>query len=731
MNKKSGTSLRIKLIGMTMGITIVMGGVAFGLLNFIDHKIKDHQKSNFDVMAKNLGAAIEAQYYERYGDVQAFAINPQIQSRTKSEIVEALNNYAALYGIYDLILVVDAKGHLVAVNEKDPAGKPISAAKLYQKDFSNEPWFVSALKGEFSEDKENSFAGTFVENPQKDPYVTEVYGKDSYGNSFSTQIKDASGKVIGVVSNRAGSRWYDTEIKNYFQGAKEQGFARSEFLLTDSKGLIFVNYYPAANKGSLDVVNDDKHVLKSTYTEEGGAKFVIDGFAKGTDGVDIAETKNENGQLESSVVAFNSIRGPKMVKKMGWGVIIEEPGDEAFAQIHSIEKVFYSTLAIVMLLASLGAYFFSESLSKRLKHIAENLAAGAEDVNGASDKINSSSVSLSEASTEQAAAIQETAASIDEVSAMVKKNAENANHSREISQKSRQAAENGQAAVQDVIHAIEEISQSNGEIMSQVHESNTKIEDIVHLISEIGNKTKVINDIVFQTKLLSFNASVEAARAGEHGKGFAVVAEEVGNLAQMSGNAAKEISDMLGSSIQKVETIVRETKSKVEVLVETGKSKVELGTQTAKRCSEALESILTTVQEVDSVVSEIATASKEQSQGVSEINKAMNQLDQTTQTNATVAQSSASASNELKSQAGSLKEVVSELLWLISGTSDGGTVQHTTRASTRPTQSSGSMGHHQSHAEVIAIRPSKNSKKGNSTDAKSEPTDQDPRFEAI
>jgi methyl-accepting chemotaxis protein len=89
-----------------------------------------------------------------------------------------------------------------------------------------------------------------------------------------------------------------------------------------------------------------------------------------------------------------------------------------------------------------------------------------------------------------------------------------------------------------------------------MNKSNDEISSIVKVIAEIGDKTKVINDIVFQTKLLSFNASVEAARAGEQGKGFAVVAEEVGNLATMSGKAAEEISSMLGDSMGKVELIV-------------------------------------------------------------------------------------------------------------------------------------------------------------------------------
>jgi methyl-accepting chemotaxis protein len=192
--------------------------------------------------------------------------------------------------------------------------------------------------------------------------------------------------------------------------------------------------------------------------------------------------------------------------------------------------------------------------------------------------------------------------------------------------------------------------------MRDINESNAQIGEIVKVIREIDSKTKVINDIVFQTKLLSFNASVEAARAGEHGKGFAVVAEEVGNLAAMSGGAAEEISSLLESSIQKVESIAGLTKTKVEG-----------GTVVAQDCGSVLDDIVKSVTSVTKMAGEISSACTEQSQGVQEITKAMNQLDQMTQQNAATSEEAASAAEELSAQAESLNSLVRTLTQAVEG----------------------------------------------------------------
>ncbi len=312
-------------------------------------------------------------------------------------------------------------------------------------------------------------------------------------------------------------------------------------------------------------------------------------------------------------------------------------------------------------------FLFSSVLSKTLSEIASNLSGGAEQVAATAENVSSASEELSSAATEQASSLQETASSIEQMNATVTKNASSALRSSELAQNGSQNAQKGKEVVGNMIQVIDEINRSNVEIMQQIEASNNEISNIVKVISEIGNKTKVINDIVFQTKLLSFNASVEAARAGEHGKGFAVVAEEVGNLAQMSGNAAKEISAMLEGSIQKVENIVTDTRTKVERLIENGKQKVESGASVAKRCGEVLDDIVKGIFELNTMATEISASSQEQAQGVQEITRAMGQLDQVTQQNASASGQVASAAEEMAAQAGILRSMVQRLMSTVRG----------------------------------------------------------------
>lgn len=302
-----------------------------------------------------------------------------------------------------------------------------------------------------------------------------------------------------------------------------------------------------------------------------------------------------------------------------------------------------------------------------LNALAMQLDAAGKEVNGEASQIARGGEELSQASIKQASSLQETSASIEEISSMINNNSENCKQATTVSETSMRSTEKGKEVVESMIDAIGEINSSNEGIAQQIDETNKEIESIVKIINEIASKTKVINDIVFQTKLLSFNASVEAARAGEAGKGFAVVAEEVGNLAAMSGNAALEITKMLEESTTTVENIVKNSKEKIERLVRDSKDKVNHGKQIAQECEETFNEILKNINSVSQMIAEVSNASYEQAMGVTEINKAMAQLDQVTQLNTVNANSSAQSAVSLETQANRLNALVNELLLTLNG----------------------------------------------------------------
>jgi methyl-accepting chemotaxis protein len=241
----------------------------------------------------------------------------------------------------------------------------------------------------------------------------------------------------------------------------------------------------------------------------------------------------------------------------------------------------------------------------------------SEQVAIGSNQLSQSSQTLSQGSTEQASSIEEITASIEEISVQTKANDQNATQANDIALESKNDAIAGNKQMQEMLQSMREIN-----------ESSTSISKII----------KVIDEIAFQTNILALNAAVEAARAGQHGKGFAVVAEEVRNLAARSANAAKETTSLIEGSI----------------------TKVDIGSKIANDTAQALDKIVTGVAKVADIVGGIAIASNEQSSGISQVNKAIEQVSQVTQTNSATAEESASSSEELSSQATMLKNTVAK-----------------------------------------------------------------------
>jgi methyl-accepting chemotaxis protein len=262
-----------------------------------------------------------------------------------------------------------------------------------------------------------------------------------------------------------------------------------------------------------------------------------------------------------------------------------------------------------VVLVGMGLYLKSR-ITRPLERLSTLLDNGANLVAAASGQVAGASQTLAEGASEQAASLEETSASLEEISSMTRRNAENAQSAKDLATQTRAAADAGTSDMREMNEAMDAIKNSGDNIAKII---------------------KTIDEIAFQTNILALNAAVEAARAGEAGMGFAVVAEEVRNLAQRSAQAAKETAAKIEDSI----------------------SRSEAGVEVSRKVAQRLDEIVTRARDVDELVAEIATASREQSQGIDQVNIAVTEMDKVT----------------LNTQAAMLKEAVAELQGLIRGRS--------------------------------------------------------------
>ncbi|MYN01528.1 methyl-accepting chemotaxis protein [Pseudoduganella sp. DS3] len=257
-----------------------------------------------------------------------------------------------------------------------------------------------------------------------------------------------------------------------------------------------------------------------------------------------------------------------------------------------------------------------KEMRNSLVEIVGQVRQGTETIGTASREIAAGNIDLSSRTEMQASSLEKTASAMEELTSTVKQNADNAREANQLAASASDVALKGGQVVSQVV-----------ETMSSINESANKIVDIIG----------VIDGIAFQTNILALNAAVEAARAGEQGRGFAVVASEVRNLAQRSAGAAKEIKSLIGDSVEKVER----------------------GSKLVGQAGVTMDEVVASVRRVTDIMSEIASASQEQSAGIEQVNVSIIEMDAMTQQNAALVEEAAAAAQSLQDQAGELARVVS------------------------------------------------------------------------
>jgi len=256
-----------------------------------------------------------------------------------------------------------------------------------------------------------------------------------------------------------------------------------------------------------------------------------------------------------------------------------------------------------------------DAMRSALAGSLQEVRSVVDSISTASSQIASGNQDLSVRTEQSASNLQQTASSVEELTGTLRQSAESASQADRLASSAAQVAQRGGTAMSHIV-----------DTMGEINTSSKRIADIV----------AVIDGIAFQTNILALNAAVEAARAGEQGRGFAVVASEVRSLAQRSASAAKEIKGLIDVSVDKV----------------------EVGTKIVQGAGATMAEIVSSVQRVTGMIGAISTAATEQSEGIGQVNTAVNQLDQMTQQNAALVEESAAAAESLKEQAARLSGVV-------------------------------------------------------------------------
>ncbi len=309
----------------------------------------------------------------------------------------------------------------------------------------------------------------------------------------------------------------------------------------------------------------------------------------------------------------------------------------------------------------------TRKLSLSIKNSIDQLSEVRGGLSQMTRQIASASQELSQAVLKQEDLIKSTSSTSQRVSHIANKNSEQASSSKDLAYQSGVQATKSKEAMQMMVGAMQNNYDSNQQISQKIMESNAKIAGLTAIIVNVGVKTQVINDIVFQTRLLSFNASVEAARAGEHGKGFSVVAEEIGKLANSSGEAATEITSILQTATNEVKSIAEEINQSIGQVIKAGLESAENAVKITKDCQQTLEGMITSVGGLQGSLLEISQSTIEQVGSIDQINGSIVDLEKICKKTTQTSINTALYAEELTQESDKLTAIVQRLDAQING----------------------------------------------------------------
>ena len=604
-NKMNFGSIKSQLICYVVAmVVIVCAGIALISYNVASSALTSALDASLLEITREGAQVVEERMNGYFNQLDALTTNSLFQTikANQAKIQVFLSKQARKYSYLNMFVA-------------DTTGTTTDGTNI-----SDTPYFQKAISGE---------------NTVTDPSVNTKDG--SMIIQIIVPIKDDTGAVIGVLVAVRDASSLTELISDITYGESGNAF------LINSTGTTIAHSDESVvlnKENTLEMVKDDPSLSelaalekKMCAGEQGTGKYKYQGVTK--------------------------YMGYYPVSIENWSIGLSAPKNEVFGQIQKLELIMAAISAVFIALSVVGAIFIARSLSDPIKRavacadqmaqgdltfrpearflkrrdeigtlanafnkISENMSDVLSNINAAAAQVSAgaaqvaeTSSSLSQSSTEQASSAEQLSASIEQISVQTNLNAQHAEQASKIAETARHDAEKGNEQMKDMLQAMDEIRVSS---------------------DSISRIIKVIDDIAFQTSILALNAAIEAARAGQHGKGFSVVAEEVRTLAARSADAAKETTQMIEGSIKSVES----------------------GTRIAQETSDALHSIVGSIENVANLVKDIAVASDEQATGVAQVTQGIEQVSTVIQSNTAVSEESASSSEEMSAQAKLLEQQV-------------------------------------------------------------------------
>jgi methyl-accepting chemotaxis protein len=566
--------------------------------------------------AAALADKIDRNLFERYGDVQAFAFHPAARSGDRREAEKAIDFFMAAYGMYDVMVVADAAGRIVAANTVNHEGKPLNWSSPVGSSAKGEEWFEQCIQGRIQKGQ------SYIKDVAPDALAARATGGSGLAFNFSAPIYSGN-RIVGVWSNRASWDRIAAPVLTGHADEQRRSLPSTQGLLMNKAGLVLHSPvksdimktnlidqgWKAARHASqghsgYTVEDLDGERMAGYAVSKGFGVYPSNGMAvilavrAGEVGSGLRTTARRNMLLSALIALACALAGGWLARKMAMPLV---------GMVEALEKAASGDLSHQVKVDTEDEI---GRVANAVNRMIESTRGTIQSIAASGKRLSTSSTDLDRISHSLASAAEETAVQASTVS-----------HSSELVARNMEmmaaSSEEMMASIREISRATTEAAGVARSAVEVAQKTNTTIEKLGASSSEIGNVVKVINSIAEQTNLLALNATIEAARAGEAGKGFAVVANEVKSLAEQTAKATEDIARRV-EAIQGDSRSCTESISHVSAVIDkiyniTGiiAAAIEEQSATTSEVSQNITQAVTGAQDIVRNISEVATAAKD------------------------------------------------------------------------------------------------------------------------